>query len=116
MKQLILFLLAFLLYVAGASAQGSNIPLKQGPGDIGGSRTVVQLPVASIDGQVLTISFSDEADFSVTVTDASDTTVYVGEYTTRETTIIFSQLPEGSYCLRIENEEYTYSGEFEVTD
>lgn len=116
MKQLILFLSAFLLYVAGASAQSSNIPLKQGPGNIGGPRTVVQLPVASIDGQVLTISYADEADFCVTVTDASGATVYVGEYTTREATIILPQLPEGSYCLRIEDEEYAYSGEFEVTN
>lgn len=31
MKQLFLFLLASLLYIGGASAQSSNIPLKQGP-------------------------------------------------------------------------------------
>lgn len=49
MKQLFLFLLASLLYIGGASAQSSNIPLKQGPPkSVGGSRTVVQLPTATI--------------------------------------------------------------------
>lgn len=117
MKRLLSFCLASLLCVCYVHAQSNDIPLSQGKGTSdGGPRTVVQLPVASIDGQVLTISFADETDFSVTVTDASGATVYVGEYTTREATIILPQLLEGSYCLRIEDEEYAYSGEFEVTD
>lgn len=116
MKQLFLFLFASLLYIGSASAQSSNIPLKQGPNDIGGSRTVVQLPSASIDGQVLTISFADDADFCVTVTDASGSAVYVGTYTACEAAITLPQLPEGSYYLRIEDEYYTYIGEFEIAD
>lgn len=117
MKQLFLFLLASLLYIGGASAQSSNIPLKQGPPkSVGGSRTVVQLPTATIDGQVLTISFADDADFCVTVTDASGSAVYVGAYTAREAAITLPLLPEGSYYLRIEDEYNTYIGEFEIAD
>lgn len=116
MKQFFLFIFASLLYIGGANAQSSNIPLKQENKSVGGSRTVVQLPSASIDGQVLTISFDDDADFCVTVTDASGSAVYVGTYTAREVAITLPQLPEGSYYLRIEDEYYVYIGEFEIAD
>lgn len=116
MKQLFLFLFAFLLYIGGANAQSSNIPLKQENKSVGGSRTVVQLPTATIDGQVLTISFADDTDFSITVTDNSGSVVYVGTYTAREATITLPQLGEGSYSLRIEDEYYEYVGEFEIAD
>lgn len=116
MKQLFLFLLASLLYIGGASAQSSNIPLKQENKSVGGPRTVVQLPAATIDGQVLTISFADDADFCITVTDASGAVVYVSTYTAREAAITLPLLPEGSYYLRIEDEYYTYIGEFEIAD
>ena len=116
MKQLFLFLLASLLYIGGASAQSNNIPIKQGPKDIGGSRTVVLLPTATIDGQVLTISFAYDAEFCVTITDASGSVIYVGTYTAREAAITLPQLPEGCYYLRIEDEFYSYVGEFEIAD
>lgn len=116
MKQLFLFLFAFLLYIGGANAQSCNIPLKQENKSVGGSRTVVQLPTATIDGQVLTISFADDTDFSITVTDNSGSVVYVGTYTAREATITLPQLGEGSYSLRIEDEYYEYVGEFEIAD
>lgn len=117
MRQLFLFFFAFLLYIGGANAQSSNIPLKQGPPKpVGGSRTVVQLPTAAIDGQVLTIGFADDTDFSITVTDNSGSVVYVGTYTAHETVITLPQLAEGSYYLRIEDEYYEYVGEFEIAD
>lgn len=116
MKKFVLFIFTILLYIGSASAQSSNIPLKQENKSVGGSRTVIQLPTATIDGQVLTISFADDTDFSITVTDASGSVVYVGAYTAREATITLPQLPEGSYYLRIEDEYYSYVGEFEIAD
>lgn len=116
MKKFVLFIFTILLYIGSASAQSSNIPLKQENKSVGGSRTVIQLPTATIDGQVLTISFADDADFCVTVTDASGSAVYVGTYTAREAAITLPQLPEGSYYLRIEDEYNTYIGEFEIAD
>ena len=74
------------------------------------------LPTATIDGQVLTISFADDAEFCVTVTDASGSVVYVGTYSAREAAIALPKLPEGNYYLRIEDERYSYIGEFEVAD
>ena len=117
MKKLLIACLTSLICVCYANAQNNDIPLSIGKGTPdGGSRTVVQLPTATIDGQVLTISFADDADFCVTVTDASDAVVYVGTYTDREATITLPQLPEGIYYLRIEDEYYVYIGEFEIAD
>ena len=116
-KSFFLLIVTALLYIGGASAQSSNIPLKQGPPkSVGGSRSVVMLPTAAIDGQVLTVSFADDPEFCITVTDASGSVVYVGTYTAREAAITLPQLPEGSYYLRIEDEYYVYIGEFEIAD
>ena len=117
MRKLLIACLTSLLCVCYANAQSNDIPLSIGKGTPdGGPRTVVLLPTATIDGQVLTIIFSDDADFCVTVTDASDAVVYVGTYTDREATITLPQLPEGIYYLRIEDEYYVYIGEFEIAD
>lgn len=117
MKKLLIACLTSLICVCYANAQNNDIPLSIGKGTPdGGSRTVVQLPTATIDGQVLTISFADDADFCVTVTDASGSVVYVGTYTAHEAAITLPQLPEGCYYLRIEDEYYSYVGEFEIAD
>ena len=116
MKKFVLFIFTILLYIGSASAQSSNIPLKQENKSVGGSRTVILLPTATIDGQVLTISFSDGAEFCITITDASGSVVYVGTYTAREATVTLPQLPEGSYYLRIEDKYYLYIGELEIAD
>lgn len=117
MRKLLFACLTSLLCVCYANAQSNDIPLSQDKGtSAGGSRTVIMLPAATIDGQVLTISFADDADFCVTVTDASGSAVYVGTYTAREATITLPQLPEGIYYLRIEDEYYVYIGEFEIAD
>lgn len=117
MKKLLLACLTSLICVCCANAQNNDIPLSIGKGTPdGGSRTVVQLPTATIDGQLLTISFADDTDFSITVTNDSGSVVYVGTYTAREATITLPQLPEGIYYLRIEDEYYVYIGEFEIAD
>ena len=41
-------------------------------------RNEVLLPIASIDGQILTIDFTSSTTFEVQVTDASGTVVYMG--------------------------------------
>ena len=117
MRKLLFACLTSLLCVCYANAQSNDIPLSQDKGtSAGGSRTVIMLPAATIDGQVLTISFADDTDFSITVTNDSGSVVYVGTYTAREATITLPQLPEGIYYLRIEDEYYTYIGEFEIAD
>ena len=117
MKKLLIACLTSLICVCYANAQNNDIPLSIGKGTPdGGSRTVVQLPTATIDGRVLTISFADDTDFSITITDALGSVVYVVTYTAREATITLPQLPEGIYYLRIEDEYYVYIGEFEIAD
>lgn len=117
MRKLLFACLTSLLCVCYANAQSNDIPLSIGKGTPdGGPRTVNLLPTATIDGQVLTISFADDAEFCVTVTDASGSVVYVGTYSAREAAIALPQLPEGNYYLRIEDERYSYIGEFEVAD
>ena len=75
---------------------------------------MLMLMLASCIGVANAQLVVDEADFSITVTDASNTMVYVGTHITRETTIPLPQLPEGNYYLRIEDEEYTYCGKLEI--
>lgn len=116
-KRIFTLLLLLGAMVTGINAQ-STIPIKkEKPKSQGNNpRTVVQLPTATIDGQVLTIDFADDTDFSITVTDNSGSVVYAGTYTAHEVTITLPQLPEGRYYLRIEDEYYEYVGEFEIAD
>ena len=77
-------------------------------------RTGVQLPTASIDGQVLTISFVSSCNFEVSVVDASGAVVYTNVYSAQGAVITLPNLPVGDYKLEIENTTHLYSGEFEV--
>ena len=77
-------------------------------------RSEVQLPTASIDGQVLTISFVSNCDFEVSVVDASGAVVYTSVYSAQGAVITLPHLPAGDYKLEIEDAAYIYSGEFEV--
>lgn len=75
-------------------------------------RSEVQLPTASIDGQVLTISFSSSCSFEVTVVDESGAIVYTRAYNAQGAVITLPNLPIGDYELKIEDAEYLYSGKF----
>ena len=76
-------------------------------------RSEVQLPTASIDGQVLNISFVTNCSFEVSVVDASGVVVYTSAYNALETVIALPQLLSGEqYVLIIEDAHYVYSGEF----
>lgn len=77
-------------------------------------RSLVQLPTASIDGQVLTIDFVSSTTFEVSVVSASGVVVYTGTYNAQGTVITLPNLPVGEYELEIEDAAYLYSGEFEI--
>lgn len=77
-------------------------------------RSEVQLPAASIDGQVLTISFVSSTNFEVSVVDASGAVVYTGSYNAQSTAITLPNLPCGDYELEIEDATHIYGGEFEI--
>lgn len=77
-------------------------------------RSEVQLPTASIDGQVLAISFVTNCDFEVSVVDASGAVVYTNVYSAQGAVITLPNLPAGDYKLKIEDTAHLYSGEFEV--
>ena len=77
-------------------------------------RSEVQLPTASIDGQVLTIDFASSTTFEVAVVNASGAVVYTGVYSAQGAVVTLSNLPVGEYKLEIEDAAYLYSGEFEI--
>ena len=77
-------------------------------------RSEVQLPTASIDGQVLTIDFASSTTFEVAVVNASGAVVYAGVYSAQGAVITLSNLPVGEYKLEIEDTNHLYSGEFVI--
>ena len=79
-------------------------------------RSEVQLPTASIDGQVLTISFVSSTNFEVSVVDASGAVVYTGAYSAQGAVITLPNLSDGEYQLEIEQGGNVYIGDFEITD
>lgn len=91
-------------------------PIELTKGELPNKRTQVQLPTASIDGQVLTINFTSSCTFEVSVMDASGAVVYTSAYSAQGAVITLPQLPEDYYYLRIEDEYYSYVGEFEIAD
>lgn len=79
-------------------------------------RSEVQLPTASIDGQVLTISFMSSTTFEVSVVDASGTVVYTSAYSAQSAVVTLPNLSVGEYELEIEQGDNVYIGEFEIAD
>lgn len=77
-------------------------------------RSVVQFPTATIDGQVLTISFESSYSFEVSVVDASGAVVYTSVYSSQGAVITLPNLPAGDYKLEIEDTVHLYSGEFVI--
>ncbi len=79
-------------------------------------RSEVLLPIASIDGQVLTVSFTSSTAFDVTIVDAIGVVVYTATFHAQGTTITLPNLLAGNYELVIEDATHVYSGEFEIAD
>lgn len=79
-------------------------------------RNEVLLPIASIDGQILTIDFTLSTTFEVQVTDTSGTVVYMGTFSVQHAMVTLPQLSEGIYKLTIEDSAYIYSGNFDIEE
>ena len=78
-------------------------------------RSLVQLPTASIDGQVLTIEFSEATASQITViSQGTQVVVYNGSFTNNQIVINLPALSAGEYQLEIEQGDKLYIGEFEI--
>lgn len=77
-------------------------------------KEIIFLPTASIDGQILTISFVSSCAFEVSVVDASGAVVYTGAYNAQSAVITLPNLPCGDYKLEIEDATHVYGGEFKI--
>ena len=108
----VFMLLALLCCTLSGFAEETPIKLekKERPHERSGSES----PTASIDGQVLTISFVSSCTFEVSVVDASGAVVYTGSYNAQSTAITLPNLPCGDYELEIEDATHIYGGEFEI--
>ena len=111
MKKVFMFAALFCCTLFGfAEEKPIDIKLKKRPQE----RNEVLVPTASIDGQVLTISFVSSCGFEVSVVDASGAVVYTNVYSAQGAVITLPHLPAGDYKLKIEDAAHIYSGEFEV--
>ena len=108
----VFMLLALLCSTLSGFAEKKPIQLEKKPEPH--ERSEVQLPTASIDGQVLTLSFVTSCSFEVSVVDASGVVVYTNTYNTQGAVITLPDLHAGDYMLEIEDDTHLYSGEFEV--
>lgn len=108
----VFMLLALLCCTLSGFAEETPIKLKKK--ERPDPRSLVQLPTASIDGQVLTISFVSSCTFEVLVVDTSGAVVYTGAYSAQGTVITLPNLPAGEYELEIEDTNHLYCGEFAI--
>lgn len=111
MKKL-LTLAAILFFAFNCMAE--KRPLELTIEDVKPEKGIILLPTASIDGQVLTISFVSSTNFEVSVVDASGTVLYTGTYSAQGAVITLPNLPVGEYELEIEDAAYLYGGDFEI--
>lgn len=120
MKKVIILLAVMVVMGLSAFAAPRPIRVVQKPSEDSEAkkgRSIVILPTASIDGQVLTIEFSEATASQVTVKGQStQVVVYNGAFTSEQVVITLPSLPEGDYCLEIEQGDYVYIGEFEIAD
>lgn len=80
-------------------------------------RSLSQLPTASIDGQVLTIEFSEATASQITViSQGTQVVVYNGSFTNNQIVVNLPALSDGEYQLEIEQGDNLYIGEFEIAD
>ena len=112
MKKVFMFVVMLCCALSGF-AEETPIELKE-KGGKPNERTGIQLPTASIDGQVLTISFVSSCTFEVSVVDASGVVVYTSTYSEQGAIITLPNLPVGDYELEIVDATHIYSGEFEM--
>ena len=103
MKKGLLFILlsafTFSAYAQHIELKGGSIPE---PGEPTNPRSI-EIPVtASIDGQVVTVSFSELTESQIVVTDSAELTVYNQIYAPAcSVQVNLNSLPSGSYTLHI---------------
>lgn len=113
MKKVVMFLALLCCTLAGF-AEKKPIKLEKEKQPHG--RSEIQLPTASIDGQILAIDFTSSTTFGVQVADASGTVVYMGTYSVQHAMVTLPQLSEGTYKLTIEDSANIYSGNFDIEE
>ena len=80
-------------------------------------RSGIQLPTASIDGQVLTIDFCGATASHITVVSlGAQVVVYNGSFTNNQIVVNLPALSDGEYQLEIEQGGNLYIGDFGTTD
>ena len=78
-------------------------------------RSVVELPTASINEQVLIIEFDEAETSQITVLcQGTQVVVYSGSFTQSQIVINLPMLPEGEYRLEITKGNNMYVGNFEI--
>ena len=102
------------LFCCTLSGFAEKKPIKLEEVKLPNSRSLTLLPTATIDGQVLTISFESSYSFEVSVVDASGVVVYTSVYSAQGAVITLPNLPAGDYKLEIEDTTHLYSGEFVI--
>lgn len=108
-----LLTLATILFFA-FDCMAEKKPLELTIEDVKPEKEIILLPTASIDGQMLTISFVSSCTFEVSVVDAFGAVVYTGTYNAQSTVITLPNLPCGDYKLEIEDATHVYGGEFKI--
>ena len=118
MKKTLSILLTAMLFCGTLSVYAEARPIyivkKPSDGNDKKGRSMIILPEASVDGQVLTIDFTSSTTFEVSVMNASGVVVYIGAYSAQGAVITLPNLPAGEYELNIEDAAYLYSGEFAI--
>lgn len=99
-------LLVFLATISLTVVANDDIPLSQGgvppEGEPTDPRSITSGVTASIDGQVVTVSFSDLTTSQIVVTDSSDLTVFNQTYPAAYSAQAnLSSLPAGNYTIQI---------------
>ena len=99
-------LLFFLATISLTAVANDDIPLAQGSVPPGGEptdpRSITNVVTASIDGQVVTVSFSDLTTSQIVVTDSVNQTVFNQTYSAAYSAQAdLSSLPSGNYTIHI---------------
>ena len=103
------------LLCCALSGFAEETPIRLKKEELPNERSLVQSPTASINGQVLVISFMPTTTpFEISVMDTSGNVLYTGVYRAQEVAITLPSLPAGGYTLTIHVENCIYSGEFEI--
>lgn len=112
MKKVFMLLALLCCTLSGfAEAKPIKIEKKKRPDP----RSLVQLPTASIDGQVLTINFSEATASQITViSQGTQVVVYNGSFTNDQIVINLPALSDGEYQLEIEQGDNLYYGDFNL--